>query len=69
MRIPEKEEREKGPENLFKEIVAYRFLKWGRKQIFRPMRHRTPNKVNKSRPIASTTVIKFLSYIVIKKKN
>ena len=42
IRIPEGEEREKGAENLFEEIIRENFPTWGRKQISKSRKYRDP---------------------------
>jgi len=48
--VPEEEEREKGPQNLFEEIIGESFPNLGKETDIQIQEaQRTPNKINKSR--------------------
>ena len=58
IRIPEEEEKEKGVENLFEEIIAENNPKLGKKaEIQIQEAQRSPNKINKSRYTTTTKQI------------
>ena len=60
--IPQ-EEREKGAENLFQEIIAENFPDLGKETDFQIQEvQRTPTKINKSRPTPRHIVINFAKY-------
>ena len=60
--VPE-EEREKGAENLFEEIIAENFSNLGNETDIQIQEaQRTPTKIDKSRPTPRRIVIKFSKY-------
>jgi len=61
--VPEEEERQKWAENVFQEIIAENCPNLGKEtDIQIQMAQRTSIKINKSRPTAGYTVIKFAKH-------
>ena len=63
IRVPEGEEREKGPEKIFEEIIAERFSNMGKKIVNQVQEaQRVPGRINSRRNTPRHIVIK-LTYI------